>query len=60
MDARNKDITSGDPLSLEVNATVENIEIKPVTGETQDVLIVIGEQLDKERISGYFPGAVTV
>ena len=59
-DARNKDITSGDPLSLEVNATVENIEIKPVTGETQDVLIVIGENLNKERISGYFPGAVTV
>ncbi|MCR5009257.1 MAG: GTPase (G3E family) [Oribacterium sp.] len=59
-DARNKDITSGDPLSLEVNATVENIEIKLVTGETQDVLIVIGEQLNKERISDYFPGAVTV
>ncbi len=44
----------------EINATVDSIEIKPMDSPTQEVLIIIGEKLDKDIISGYFPGAVTV
>ena len=44
----------------EINATGQNIEIKPLDKPTQEVLIIIGEKLDKNIISGYFPGAVTV
>jgi G3E family GTPase len=60
MESAVRDNRRADNLSLEVNATRENIEIKPISGEVQEVLIVIGEDLNKERIAGYFPGAVTV
>lgn len=45
---------------IEVNATREHIDIKPMAKPAQEVLIIIGERLDKNRIAGFFPGAVTV
>ena len=44
---------------IEVNATRDAINISPIH-ETQEVIIVIGENLRKNVISGYFPGATTV
>lgn len=39
---------------IEINATKENIKIEN-THESQDVLIIIGEALNKNNISKYFP-----
>ncbi len=39
---------------IEINATKENIKIEN-THESQDVLIIIGEDLNKNNISCYFP-----
>lgn len=44
---------------IEINATRDAINISPIH-ETQEVIIVIGENLRKNVISGYFPGATTV
>ena len=38
---------------LEINATRRNIRLEPI-GNGQEVLIVIGEDLNKERIDDYF------
>ncbi len=45
---------------LEINATKESINLSSMAKHTEDVLIIIGEKLDKNRIAGFFPGAVTV
>ncbi|OON85801.1 GTPase (G3E family) [Oribacterium sp. C9] len=45
---------------LEINATKESINLSSMANHTEDVLIIIGEKLDKNRIAGFFPGAVTV
>lgn len=39
---------------IQINATREKVEITPCV-EAQDVIIVIGEQLDKEVLNHYFP-----
>lgn len=49
-----------DSEALEINATKEAISLTAMTKHTEDVLIIIGEKLDKNRIAGFFPGAVTV
>ena len=41
----------------ELNATKEKITTSPVP-EGQEILIVIGENLDKEAVAAYWPGAV--
>ncbi|ETP72844.1 putative GTPase, G3E family [Lachnospiraceae bacterium JC7] len=45
---------------LEINATKEDLSISSMSKQTEDVLIIIGEKLDKNRIAGFFPGAITV
>jgi len=44
---------------IEINATKDALNIRPIH-DTQEVLIIIGESLCKDVISGYFPGATTV
>ncbi len=44
---------------IEINATKGALSIRPIH-ETQEVIIIIGENLCKDVISGYFPGATTV
>lgn len=44
---------------LEINATKEKIDVKP-SERGQNVIIVIGEDLDKEAIDAEWPGATTV
>ena len=44
---------------LELNATARELTVKPVAAG-QDVIIVIGEKLDKEKISSFFENAVVV
>lgn len=53
-------MTLSDSEYLEINATKERISISSVKRQTEDVLIIIGEKLDKNKIAGFFPGAVTV
>lgn len=45
---------------LEVNVTKEEQRFTPQTTKTEDVLIVIGEDLQKDIVASYFPEAVTV
>ena len=45
---------------LELNVTKDERHFRPLTAPTQDVIIVIGEDLRKDIVAGYFPGAVTV
>ena len=44
---------------LELNATARELTVKPVAAG-QDVIIVIGEKLDKEKISTFFENTVVV
>ena len=44
---------------LELNATARELTVKPVAAG-QDVIIVIGEKLDKEKISSFFENTVVV
>lgn len=44
---------------IELNATRKEMEVKPID-KGQDVIIVIGEHLNKEKISGYFPEGLSV
>ena len=44
---------------LELNATARELTVKPVVAG-QDVIIVIGEKLDKEKISSFFENTVVV
>ena len=44
---------------LELNATARELTVKPVA-VGQDVIIVIGEKLDKEKISSFFENTVVV
>ncbi len=44
---------------IELNATRKEMEVKPID-KGQDVIIVIGEHLNKERISSYFPEGLSV
>ena len=41
---------------IELNATKERITMQPIA-EGQEILIVIGEHLDKEAVAAYWPGA---
>ena len=45
---------------LELNVTKDERHFRPLTTPTEDVIIVIGEDLRKDIVAGYFPGAVTV
>ena len=45
---------------LELNVTKGERHFRPLTAPTEDVIIVIGEDLRKDIVAGYFPGAVTV
>lgn len=45
---------------LELNVTKDERHFCPLTTPTEDVIIVIGENLRKDIVAGYFPGAVTV
>ena len=45
---------------LELNVTKDERHFRPLTVPTEDVIIVIGENLRKDIVAGYFPGAVTV
>ena len=45
---------------LEMNVTKDERHFRPLTNPTEDVIIVIGENLRKDSVTGYFPGAVTV
>lgn len=45
---------------LELNVTKDERHFRPLTAPTEDVIIVIGEDLRKDIVAGYFPGAVTV
>lgn len=45
---------------LELNVTKDEHHFRPLTAPTEDVIIVIGENLLKDIIAAYFPGAVTV
>ena len=45
---------------LELNVTKDERHFRPLTTPTEDVIIVIGENLRKDIVAGYFPGAVTV
>ena len=44
---------------LELNATARELTVKPVA-VGQDVIIVIGEKLDKEKISSFFENTVVM
>lgn len=44
---------------LEINATKQEQCFRRQEEASQDVIIVIGEGLRKDVVSGYFPGAVT-
>ena len=45
---------------LELNVTKDERHFRPLTTPTEDVIIVIGENLRKDIVAAYFPGAVTV
>ena len=45
---------------LELNVTKDKRHFRPLSVPTEDVIIVIGEGLRKDIVTGYFPGAVTV
>ena len=45
---------------FEVNVTKEEQHFTPQSAKTEDVLIVIGEGLQKDIVASYFPGSVTV
>lgn len=45
---------------LELNVTKDERHFRPLSVPTEDVIIVIGEALRKDIVTGYFPGAVTV
>lgn len=45
---------------LELNVTKDERHFRPLTAPTEDVIIVIGENLRKDIVAAYFPGAVTV
>ena len=45
---------------LELNVTKDEHHVHPLSTPTEDVIIVIGEELRKDIVAGYFPGAVTV
>lgn len=45
---------------LELNVTKDERHFRPLTTPTEDVIIVIGENLRKDIVASYFPGAVTV
>lgn len=45
---------------LELNVTKDERHFRPLTTPTEDVIIVIGEDLRKDVVATYFPGAVTV
>lgn len=45
---------------LELNVTKDERHFRPLTVPTEDVIIVIGENLRKDVVASYFPGAVTV
>lgn len=45
---------------LELNVTKDERHFRPLATPTEDVIIVIGENLRKDIVAGYFPGAVTV
>ena len=45
---------------LELNVTKDERHFRPLTAPTEDVIIVIGEDLRKDIVAAYFPGAVTV
>ena len=45
---------------LELNVTKDERHFRPLAAPTEDVIIVIGENLRKDIVAGYFPGAVTV
>ena len=45
---------------LELNVTKDERHFRPLSTPTEDVIIVIGEDLRKDIVAGYFPGAVTV
>ena len=45
---------------LELNVTKDERHFRPLTAPTEDVIIVIGEDLRKDIVTSYFPGAVTV
>ena len=45
---------------LELNVTKDERHFRPLTAPTEDIIIVIGENLRKDIVAGYFPGAVTV
>lgn len=45
---------------LELNVTKDERHFRPLTTPTEDIIIVIGENLRKDIVAGYFPGAVTV
>ena len=45
---------------LELNVTKDERHFRPLTAPTEDVIIVIGENLRKDIVAGYFPGAVTI
>ena len=45
---------------LELNVTKDERHFRPLSVPTEDVIIVIGEDLRKDIVAGYFPGAVTV
>lgn len=45
---------------LELNVTKDERHFRPLTAPTEDVIIVIGEDLRKDVVAAYFPGAVTV
>lgn len=62
-----KDPTAGHVLrikgfssGLELNVTKDERHFRPLSVPTEDVIIVIGENLRKDVVAGYFPGAVTV
>lgn len=45
---------------LELNVTKDERHFRPLAAPTEDVIIVIGEDLRKDVVASYFPGAVTV
>ena len=45
---------------LELNVTKDERHFRPLAAPTEDVIIVIGENLRKDIVAGYFPGAVTI
>lgn len=45
---------------LELNVTKDERHFRPLAAPTEDVIIVIGEDLRKDIVAAYFPGAVTV